>query len=49
MSTVFPPRAFKGAEIVDPAWLDKTYQPIAEKIFGRINEQDIRSGAFPIA
>ena len=49
MSTVFPPRAFKGAEIVDPAWLDKTYQPIAEKIFGRINEQDIRSGEFPIA
>jgi hypothetical protein len=49
MSTVFPPRAFKGAEIVDPAWLDKTYQPIAEKVFGRINEQDIRSGAFPIA
>jgi hypothetical protein len=49
MSTVFPPRAFKGSEIVDPAWLDKTYQPIAEKIFGRINEQDIRSGAFPIA
>jgi len=49
MSTVFPPRAFKGAEIVDPAWLDKTYQPIAEKIYGRINEQDIRSGAFPIA
>jgi len=49
MSTVFPPRAFKGAEIVDPAWLDKTYQPIAEKIYGRINEQDIRSGEFPIA
>lgn len=49
MSTVFPPRTFKGSEIVDPAWLDKTYQPIAEKIFGRINEQDIKSGAFDIA
>lgn len=49
MSTVFPPRAFKPEEIVDPAWLDKTYQPIAEKIYGRINEQDISSGAFDIA
>jgi hypothetical protein len=49
MSTVFPPRAFKGAEIVDPAWLDKTYQPIAEKVYGRINEQDIDGGAFDIA
>lgn len=49
MSTIFPPRAFKPEEIVDPAQLDKTYQPIAEKVFGRINEQDIRSGAFPLA
>lgn len=49
MSTIFPPRAFKPEEIVDPAWLDKTYQPIAEKIYGRINEQDIDGGPFPLA
>jgi hypothetical protein len=49
MSHVFPPKAFKPEEIVDPQWLDKSLQPIAEKIYGRINEQDIKSGAFALA
>jgi len=49
MSHVFPPKAFKPEEIVDPQWLDKSLQPIAEKVYGRINEQDIKSGAFDIS
>lgn len=49
MAHVFPPRAFKPEEIVDPQWLDKSLQPISEKVYGRINEQDIQSGAFDIA
>lgn len=49
MSHVFPPKAFKPEEIVDPQWLDKSLQPIAEKIYGRINEQDIMSGAFSLS
>jgi hypothetical protein len=49
MSHVFPPKAFKPEEIVDPQWLDKSLQPISEKIYGRINEQDIYGTEFPLA
>ena len=52
MAHIFPPKAFKPQELPDPAALDSVIIPIAEKIWGKINEQDINAvstGTFPLS
>lgn len=50
MAHIFPEKALKPQELPEPMELDKLIAPIAEKIYGRINEQDIRStvATFPL-
>jgi len=52
MAHIFPPKAFKPQELPDPTALDSVITPIAEKIWGKINEQDINAvttGTFPLS
>jgi len=51
MAHIFPDKALKPQELPTPMELNKLFAPIAEKIYGRINEHDIKpvNGKFPLA